>query len=64
MWGHNEWLQTLWLVQFLAFRLQEVSGERDALATDLRKTKVRAFYAVLVVSCAATALMATCPGRI
>ena len=30
------------LVQFLAFRLQEVSAERDGLSTDLRKTKVLA----------------------
>ena len=28
-------------VQFLAFRLQEVAAERDALSTDLRKTKVQ-----------------------
>jgi len=29
-------------VQFLAFRLQEVAAERDALSIDLRKTKVQA----------------------
>ena len=41
--------QALVCLQFLAFRLHEVAAERDALSTELRKTKVQARRTVAVV---------------
>ncbi len=38
--------------QFLAFRLQEVAAERDALSTDLRKTKVQPLPSCCSLCCA------------